>query len=262
MSAPKTISAVSRAFIVAEKLSQVSCSSLEDLARSTRLAKPTVYRFLLTLRELGYVKKDEGDRWFLTMKLFAVGSRALDHIDLVRVARPVAQRLSAELGETVHLGILDGNEAIYVLKIESKYTIRMYSRVGKKIPLYCTAIGKTLLADLDAAERTALLAEMKLVPFTPHTIRDQGALERVLADVAARGLAEDAEEHEEGIICLAAPVRDHSGRAVAALSVSWPKFRFEVARREEYAVRIRAATAEISAVLGAPVQEPERYSGW
>ncbi|MCX7656323.1 MAG: helix-turn-helix domain-containing protein, partial [Treponemataceae bacterium] len=132
----KTISAVERTFTILEKLSLVSSSSLEDLARASNLAKPTVYRFLQTLRELGYVRKDEGDRWFLTLKLFSVGSRALDHIQLPVVAKPICEELSRSLGETVHLGILDEDEALYVLKVESRYTIRMYSRVGKHIPLY------------------------------------------------------------------------------------------------------------------------------
>lgn len=247
----KTISAVARAFVIVEKLSLVSGSNLEQLARAAKLAKPTVYRFLLTLRELGYVKKDDADRWFLTMRLFAVGSRTLDHVELPTVARPVAVALSSDLGETVHMGILDEGEALYILKIESKYTIRMYSRVGKKIPLYCTAIGKTLLAHLDEEQRAELIAGLKLVPFTPHTLRDAASLEAELEKVRRQGWATDAEEHEEGITCLSAPIRDHAGRVVAAISASWPNFRFDPARRDEYIARIKAAAAEISAVLGA-----------
>ena len=247
----KTISAVERGFRVVERLALVSSASLEELSRSAHLAKPTTYRFLMTLRDLGYVRKDDGDRWFLTMKLFSVGSKALDHIELPKVARPVAERLSAALGETVHMGVLDEGDALYVLKIESKYTIRMYSRVGKKIPLYCTAIGKILLADLGEGERTAAMADMKLVPFTPRTIRSREALEQELERVREQGSAVDAEEHEEGVACIAAPIRDHKGRAIAAMSVSWPTFRFDEERRTEYRDRIRAAAAEISAVLGA-----------
>jgi len=173
----KNLSAVSRTFTILEKLSLVSSSNLEDLAKATGLAKPTVYRFLLTLRDLGYIHRDEGEKWYLTMRLFSVGSRALDHIELPAVARPVAVRLSAELGETVHMGILDDGEVLYVLKIESRYTIRMYSRVGRKIPLYCSAMGKTLLAHMSSIERDALLGELELVPFTPNTIKNRKKLE-------------------------------------------------------------------------------------
>jgi IclR family KDG regulon transcriptional repressor len=241
----KPISAVARAFIIVEKLALVSSSNLEELSMATGLAKPTVYRFLVTLRGLGYVKKDDADRWFLTMRLFAVGSRALDHIELTAVARPIARALSADLGETVHMGVLDENEGLYILKIESRFTIRMYSRVGKKIPLYCTAIGKTLLSDMDDAARSKAISVKRLVPFTPNTIRDLTALEVELEKIRS-----DDEEHEVGVTCLAAPIRDHSGRVVAALSVSWPVFRYDATRRDEYTRKIQEAAGEISAVLG------------
>jgi IclR family KDG regulon transcriptional repressor len=250
MSTNKTISAVSRAFIVLEKLSGVSSLCLEDIAKACGLAKPTVYRFLLTLRDLGYVRRGDGDRWFLTMKLFSVGSRALDHIDLPTVARPVAEALSASLGETVHMGILDGDEVLYVLKIESRYTIRMYSRVGKRVPLYCSAMGKALLANLPAGEREALLGSSRPVKFTPNTITDATMLERELDGIKSAGYATDREEHEQGIVCLAAPILGMGGAVVAALSCSWPAFRFDPARSGDYSQAIRAAADEIASILG------------
>jgi IclR family KDG regulon transcriptional repressor len=252
MSTIKNISAVARTFTILEKLSAVSSSGVEDLARSTGLAKATVYRFLLTLKELGYVRRDGEDRWYLTLRLFSLGSRALDHIDLPSVARQVAEGLSASLGETVHAGILDDDEVLYVLKVESRSTIRMYSRVGKRIPLYCSAMGKVLLANLPAAEQKALLKSIRLVRFTPHTLRDRKALEAELARVRDAGFAVDAEEHEQGITCIAAPIRDSSGSVVAALSVSWPVFRFEETQREAYLRSIKQAAAEISSILGCP----------
>jgi IclR family KDG regulon transcriptional repressor len=250
MAATKNLSAVSRTFIILEKLSLVSSSSLEELSKACGLAKPTVYRFLLTLRDLGYVHRDEGDKWFLTMKLFGMGSRALDHMELPVVARPIARKLSEDLGETVHMGILDDKEVLYVLKIESRYTIRMYSRVGKKIPLYCSAMGKVLLANAIAHVREELLSSIKLVQFTPNTINDRTMLGKALDAIVKEGIAEDAQEHEEGITCLAAPVRDHSGGVVAALSVSWPLFRFDPSKRPAYSARIKGAAEEISAILG------------
>ena len=250
MSTTKNISAVARAFVIVEKLSGVSSMCLEDLAKACGLAKPTVYRFLLTLRDLGYVRRGEGDRWFLTMKLFGIGSRALDHIDLPTVARPIAEALSASLGETVHMGILDGDEVLYVLKIESRYTIRMYSRVGKRVPLYCSAMGKALLANLPEDERLAAMKSMRPVRFTPNTIVDTGALERELGRIRSAGIAMDREEHEQGIICLAAPILGMGGTVAAALSCSWPAFRYEAARNDEYAQAIMASAAEISSILG------------
>jgi IclR family KDG regulon transcriptional repressor len=250
MGTTKNLSAVSRTFTILEKLSLVSSSSLEELSKACALAKPTVYRFLLTLRDLGYVHRDEGDKWFLTMKLFGMGSRALDHLELPVVARPIASKLSEDLGETVHMGILDDGEVLYVLKIESRYTIRMYSRVGKKIPIYCSAMGKVLLAHASEPIRGELLSSIKLVQFTPNTINDRTALKKALDLILKEGIAEDAQEHEEGITCLAAPIRDHSGGVAAALSVSWPLFRFDPSKKAAYAARIKGAADEISAILG------------
>ncbi|AEJ18783.1 IclR family transcriptional regulator [Gracilinema caldarium] len=246
----KNISAVERTFKILEQLSQVSSTSLENLARTSHIAKPTVYRFLMTLKELGYVKKDEGDRWFLTMKLFSVGSRALDHIQLPIVARPICEKLSERLGETVHMGILDENEALYVVKIESRYTIRMYSRVGKHIPLYCTAIGKVLLAYMEEKKQKQIMQELKLVPFTPHTIKAKKQLLSELVNIRNNGFAQDREEHEEGITCIAAPIFDSSNEIVAAVSVSWPVFRFSTEQLESNIKEIRGAAMELSRILG------------
>jgi IclR family transcriptional regulator, KDG regulon repressor len=244
------VSAAARAFAVLESLSRKRSVGLEELSREMGLAKPTVYRFLQTLQSLGYARRDESDRWAMTLKTFNVGSRALDHLDLYQAARPIAEDLAEELGETVHMGVLEGDSAVYVLKIESKYTIRMVSRVGRRIPLYCTAIGKVLLAYSDQAERKAALEGVKLVAFTPKTIRTRASLETELRRVRASGYGRDAEEHEEGISCLAAPIFDLDGLVVAALSVSWPLFRYANGKESEKAVAVMVAARRVSAILG------------
>ena len=193
------VSAAARTLAVLESLSRSRSVGLEELSREINLAKPTAYRFLLTLQELGYARRDKGDRWAMTLKAFNVGSRALDHIDLHSAARPVADALADELGETVHMGVLEGDSAVYVLKVESRYTIRMFSRVGRRIPLYCTAIGKVLLAYSSPRERKAALEGVRLVALTPHTITTRSVLEAELKRIKAQGFAHDAEEHEEGI---------------------------------------------------------------
>lgn len=246
----KQISAVSRTIRVLEILSQYKSINLESLAKETDLPKATLIRFLTTLGSLGYVYRDPNDRYSLTLKMFSVGSHSLEHMDLLRIARPVAEALAEELGETVHMGILEEDAAIYVLKVESKYTIRMHSRVGKAIPLYCTAIGKMLLSDLDDQERHGTVGRLKLVPFTPNTIRTPEELERELMEIREKGWSMDREEHEEGVSCICAPVRDYTGKAAAALSVSWPLFRYDPSLAESYIAAITKAAREISALLG------------
>lgn len=246
----KQISAVSRTIKVLEILSFYKSINLEQLAKDTDLPKATLLRFLGTLVALGYVYRDPYDQYSLTLKMFSVGSRALEYFDLIRIARPIAEELAEELGETVHMGIREEQSAIYVLKVESRYTIRMHSRVGKSIPLYCTAIGKMLLSDIEGSERKDLINKIKLVPFTPKTIRSASALEKELNEIIKAGWSMDREEHEEGVSCICAPIRDHTKKTIAALSVSWPMFRFETSEQQRYISTIQKAAIRISQLLG------------
>ena len=244
------ISAAVRVLSVLERLSRQRAIGLEEISREIKLAKPTVYRFLLTLQELGYARRVDGDRWAMTLKMFNLGSRALDHLDLLSAARPIAEALSEELGETVHMGVLDGDAAVYVLKIESRYTIRMYSRVGRRMPLYCTAIGKTLLAFAKEGDREAALKGVRLLAITKNTLTTRAALDVELAQIRAQGFARDNEEREENLHCIGAPIFDYTGAVVAVLSVSWPSFRYELTEERGWIERVKGAAAEISAVLG------------
>ncbi|MDR3672946.1 MAG: IclR family transcriptional regulator C-terminal domain-containing protein [Holophaga sp.] len=244
------VSAANRALAVLEELSKHRAIGLEDLSRTIKLAKPTVYRFLLTLQELGYARRVDGDRWAMTLKLFNVGSRALDHLDLHSAARPVAEELAEDLGETVHMGVLEGDSAVYVLKIESRFTIRMFSRVGRRIPLYCTAIGKVLLAFAREEDRESALKGVRFLAFTKKTLTTRAALYAELARIREQGFALDDEEHEQGIHCIGAPIFDHTGAIVATISASWPGFRYQREEESDQVDKVKAAAQRISAILG------------
>ncbi len=244
------VSAAVRVLAVLEKLSQQRAIALEEISREIKLAKPTVYRFLLTLQELGYARRAEGDRWAITLKMFNVGSHALDHLDLHAAARPIAEELADELGETVHMGVLDGDSAVYVLKIESRYHIRMYSRVGRRMPLYCTSIGKVLLAYAPDKERKEALQGVEFLAFTKKTIDSQAALDAELARIRKQGYALDNEEHEEGVHCIGTPIFDYTGAVIAALSVSWPGFRYAHGSETDKIAKVKNAANRISLILG------------
>ncbi len=243
-------SGVVRTIAIMETLSQYQHINLENLAKETKLPKATLLRFLSTLVSLGYVYRDPSDLYSLTLKLFALGSHGLEHIDFISLANPVAQKLCTELGETVHMGVLEGKQAVYVLKKESSFTIRMYSRVGKTIPLYCTAIGKVLLSDMTERELQLYLSKVSLKPFTPNTIKDEQALRSELETVRTQGWASDAEEHEMGTLCIGAPIRDYTGRVIAAMSVSWPLFRFDPEDKKRIVASILAECNNVSKLLG------------
>lgn len=244
------MSAVERTMLILETLSKAEAINLENMAKMTALPKATLLRFLSSLISLGYVYRDSADQYHLTLKMFMVGSRSLSHIDLVSTAKPFAKKLSQELGETVHMGILEDDEAVYVLKEESSYTLRMYSRVGKVIPLYCTAIGKIFLSEMSEDELEEYFRTNPLKPFTPKSIRTHHALREELERTRQRGWAIDDEEHEENVFCIGAPVRDYTGKTIAAMSVSWPVFRFNSETFQETVDRIKTVTAELSKVLG------------
>lgn len=246
----KQMSAVSRTITVLETLARHGSLNLESLAREAHLPKATVLRFLATLTSLGYVHKDSADRYSLTLRMFSVGSHVLSHIDLMDVARPFASELCERFGETVHMGILTEDQAVYVLKKESSYTVRMYSQVGKAIPLYCTAIGKNLLAGMDDRQVAAYIARTNLKPFTPNTLRTPQQLSQELAQVRLQGWAMDDEEHEEGVVCIGAGIQDYTGKTVAAMSVSWPLFRFVEVDKEEATTAITDTCNRISRILG------------
>ena len=243
------MSAVERTMLILETLSKAEAINLENMAKMTALPKATLLRFLSSLISLGYVYRDSADQYHLTLKMFMVGSRSLSHIDLVSTAKPFAKKLSQELGETVHMGILEDDEAVYVLKEESSYTLRMYSRVGKIIPLYCTAIGKVFLSEMSEEELDGYLSTHTLKPFTPKSL-DESGLRAELKEIHSRGWAIDREEHEENIVCIASPIRDYSGKAVAAISASWPVFRFSREDLDKNASLVSETACEISSILG------------
>ncbi|MCY1153435.1 MAG: IclR family transcriptional regulator domain-containing protein [Pleomorphochaeta sp.] len=243
------LSAVNRTIVILETLSKIKKINLEQLAKKTNLPKPTLLRFLNSLISLGYVYKDNNDLYSLTLKMFSIGSNSLSHMNLIDVAVPFVDELCSYFKETVHMGILDEDHAVYILKRESSYTIRMYSRVGKRIPLYCTAIGKNLLSDLDKDEINDYINNTQFIPFTKNTLTKE-ELSSQLEVIKKQGWGEDDQEHEEGITCIGASIRDFSGKVVAALSVSWPIFRFKEKNKEEVVEKIVSTCDKISAQLG------------
>lgn len=244
---------VARALCILEELSKQSEINLETLSKNVALPKTTVLRFLTTFTELGYVRKNHYDEYSLTLRMFSIGARSLEHFDLNKIAMPIANELSESIGETVHMGILENNEAVYVLKVESKYSIRMHSRIGKTIPLYCTAIGKMLLSSQDEdemQERIELIKKAGFTKYTSKTFCDEASLKAELTKIKSNGYSVDDEENEEGVICIAAPIHDYTQKVIAAISISWPLFRFDAEQKETYISKLKDAAHRISLQLG------------
>ena len=195
---------------------------LDELAATIGVHKTTVLRLLRTMEAEGFVHGDAGHRYHLGSRLVALAGAALEERGVRSVAAPHLARLNDATGETVHLGVYEGGSVVYQDKYDSRRAIRMYSRVGLSMPLHATAIAKVLLADLPEPHRRRVAREIEYTRFTDNTLTGPAALLAELDRVAAQGYALDDAEHETFIRCVAAPVRDATGRAVAAVSVSVP----------------------------------------
>ena len=247
------VASVLKVFSVLETLAEDRKATLGTIAQKAMTSKSTTHRLLQTMVDLGFVEQDaETERYGLTLKLFSIAARAIDPSQLLVQADRAMATLSRATGESINLGVIDGQEekVVYVHHIESVFGLSMKSTVGQRSPLSSTSLGKALLAWRSADEIDARIARMPFDPAGPRAIREAESLRRDLAEVRARGFAEEVEEAEAGVRCLAAPVFDHLGRPVAAISVAFPLMRFEEARRDDYIARLRAAAAKTSAALG------------
>ena len=254
--APKEVpvNAVYKAFAILEMLSE-GTASLGDVARRVGMPKSSVSRFLASLVDLGTVEKDENSAFSLTPRLFSMGAKALDALELVPAALPHMRDLGAKTGENVHLAVRSGQSVVYLHKVDSPHALRMHSRIGYQAPLYRTALGKCLLAWLDEDRAEKLIREMSFSKIMPKTIADADTLREHLAVVRERGYACDDEENEENVICFGAPVFNWASQVIAAISVSMPMFRFVDYDKEEIILHLRRAALRISRTYGCRVEE-------
>lgn len=225
--------------------------TLSQICRATSLTPSTAYRLVANLVRLGYLAPNTGSDYRLGSSALRLAGAALAQLDLRTKALPALGRLRDETRETVHLTVLDDCRIIYVEKLEGLHAIGMMgSRVGRTAPVHCTASGKVLVAMGDEAHRERVLRE-ELAPYTSRSITDPGELRAQLIEIRERGYALDWGEFENEVRCVAAPIRDHTGSAVAAISVSGPAQRMEPELGEGTLIsRVVAAADEISATLG------------
>ncbi len=226
-----------------------SASRLADIAERAGLPKSTVHRILGRLVEYGYARAEGDGRYVLGPRVLTMAGAALQHLD----AGPVLRELHAEVGHTVHFAMLTGDEAVYLEKlVDPNLPYQFASRVGGRIPLHCTAMGKALLAAMDRGTARELLGRRELVRRTANTLVTVREIEAELDRIRARGFSIDDEENERNIRCVGAAVRDHRGVASHAISVSALTVEVSVEDALALGPRVVAAARAVSAVLGAP----------
>jgi len=224
---------------------------LVEIAAATGLHKSTLYRLLEAMRAhrlIGF--NAQSGCYHPGLKLFEIGSLAAGRFALERHAHPTLEHLATVSGETAHLCVLDGSDVVYIAKVECTRTLRIPSAVGQRNPAYCTGVGKAILAFLAAEQIESYIAGTPLKPFTRKTLTTASELRANLRQVAVQGYAVDDQEREDGVRCVAAPVLDHAGDVVAAISIAGPSIRVTRERIAELASHVVRAADEISAELG------------
>ncbi|GAA1777454.1 IclR family transcriptional regulator [Streptomonospora arabica] len=232
-------------------------ATLTQLAEAVGINKSSVLRLATPLQEAGLLHRDSATgRFRLGPGALALWQAYLDQLDLRSVASDHLRGLMRRTGHTCHLVLPDGHDVVYADKVENATTVRMASRIGARMPAYCTAVGKAILAH-SPADLVADVLAGGLDPVTEHTITDPALFHEELRRVRGRGYAIDDRENEPEVRCVAAPVFDHNRDPIAAISVSALVSRLPPARVRELGPQVAEVAARVSTELGAPAAQAE-----
>ncbi len=254
---PSTKSSGARTVIRALALLEAVADGVQDLqtiSRTTGLSTSTAYRLLHTLVQADYLRYEPRRGYHMGPKLIELGFKAHNQLHLPTLARPHLEWLASETHETVHLGILEGNEVFYLDKVDGERGLHMASTIGGRQPAYCTGLGKALLSQLPPTQWQRFIPHLKRQ--TPYTKVEPEAFFQELARTAQRGYSFDMEENEIGIRCVAAPIFDGTGQCVAAISIASATPFLDRQRMEALAPVVLQAAGKISRELGWPGPEP------
>ncbi len=226
--------------------------TLTEISGELRLGKSTVHRLLATLQDHDFVWFDaHSSRYILGARVLQLSEQLSHQSILVRYGEPMLARLAEITGETCNLGILDGNEVLYLIIKESRNPLRMAGMRGKRLPAHCTALGKAILADMSREELMEIYQPRQtLEQQTSNSIASMDALLEELENVRQKGLAFDNEELYSGVVCLGTPVRDRRGMVVAAVSISLPKNRIDPEGVSDLGSLLLECALELSQALG------------
>jgi DNA-binding IclR family transcriptional regulator len=249
----RTVPAVNRALDVLELFHARAELSAPEITERLGLPRTTVHELVTTLADRGYLTSVPAQpvRYRLGLPLFLLGSCFAERLDLTGEAQEVAARTAADCDETVHVALLEGTEVVYVAKADSTHPVRMVSAVGRRLPAHCTAVGKMLLSGLTPEALDARYPrDRRLAAMTPRSLTSPAKLRSQLTRIRDEGVAYDDCESNDAVHCVAAPVYDHSGAMVAAMSISVPNIRWDEPNRAEWTELVRSGAAALSRRLG------------
>ena len=256
---PNYVPALRKGFALLELLADQGPLSLAQVERASGLNRTMSYRLLRVMGELGYIEHDEEEHTYgLGLRILELGAAAAERLNFAEIDWPVLVSLREELQETVMLGVLSGNDVVYLGSLESPRPSGVTIRPGAREPVHTTSLGKAILAFHSPNECTLKVAALDpLTPKTPKTIVDPGALVFELRRTRERGYALEDEENEIGARCVGVPVLGEDGRPVAGLALAGPVERIDLAHAGAIAERLWLASREMSRHMEAV---PERLA--
>ncbi len=246
------IQSLERGFMVLEMVARSRDGiTLSELSRKLELHTSTLYHLTRTLVALGYLRTGPDDkRYRMGRGIYQIASACLDEAEISATVEPYLDRLAAATGEATHFAIWERRKALILTRREGPNALQITERAGTLRPVYCTAIGKVLLAGLTDAVYDEHVAEIDFAPITQNTLRDPQSLRQQVERARREGIAYDDCEFNPDVRCMAAPVRDFRGRVLGAIGFSGPVWRLSLAGMSDYIAVTRSIAAEVSEHLG------------
>ena len=224
---------------------------VSELSRMLGIGKSTVWKLLNTFENKGFiVKNPSSEKYSLSIQFFQVACQYYNQISVNSVVREFMEKLSRKYGETIHFAIRDGDEIVYVEKIDGTFNINIYSRIGRRSPIYAPSVGKVILANLGREQIMDILNRSTLKPFTEHTITSKEGMLRELEKIRRQGYAIDEEEYELGIRCVGVALKNIAGAVVGGLSISGTAVRMTDELITEMVADLKDTAAEIARRIG------------
>lgn len=252
MKEKEIVQSVDRALSILEVLTNYREGlGVTEISEKVNLHKSTVYRLLSTLIYKEYVVQDmRSNNYKVTFKLFELGNKNIEKIDLLSVSKVYAKKLMESVNEVVHLVVRDDTQIVYIEKVEANNTIRMASTIGRRSPMYRTSVGKAILAYLSEKEVEAIWENSKVEKLTEYTITELNEMKEELKKVREKGYAIDNQENEIGVRCIGAPIFNRHGKVEGAISISGPATRVREEDVEKIAEEVMKFAQFISKELG------------
>ena len=236
---------------IIEVISEKKNAGIQEISIHTGYPPPTVHRIVNTLLRRNYLEQDRQTKAYrLSLLFFKLGIGVQQQFDLISAARPYLRSLVEDTNENANLAVEDGDHVIYVDHVRGTHLLQMFTQLGGRAPLYCTGVGKLLLAERAPEALKCYLESVERVACTPQTLVSPQALSDELETIRRQGYALDNEEREAGVRCVAALVRDYQGCAVGAISISGATMRISDERIAVLSKKVMAACHEVSRALG------------